>query len=125
MKLITPSLLFLFAVVSCSVLEPDDRYSSPAGIDSISITKSDARSVNFLAYIYCGSMCWNDYYFTSSIKGNEIELKLHVSFSGNPCPAVCVEQEYPYLYQTYIPGTYKFRFWQNDSTSIDITITFN
>lgn len=127
MKLIkaTSFLLIIFVLSACSSFEDEKNWSYTAGIDSISVEKIEFRSVDFLAHISCGSMCWSGYYFEKSEIGNDIFLKLFVTSDGSPCPAVCVERSFPYKYRVFLPGSYTFHFWRNDSTSIDTTITFN
>lgn len=117
--------LLALLLPACSLLEDDEKWTYPAGIDSLSIEKIEFRTVDFLAHISCGSMCWNVYYFQKSEDGNVVYLKLFVSSDGNACPAVCVERSFSYKYRVLNSGTYNFLFWKNDSTSIDTTITFN
>ena len=117
--------LLALLLPACSLLEDDEKWTYPAGIDSLSIEKIEFRTVDFLAHISCGSMCWNGYYFQKSEDGNVVYLKLFVSSDGNACPAVCVERSFSYKYRVLNSGTYNFLFWKNDSTSIDTTITFN
>ena len=117
--------LLAFLLSACSLLEDDEKWTYPAGIDSLSIEKIEFRTVDFLAHISCGSMCWNGYYFQKSEDGNDVYLKLFVTSDGTACPEVCVERSFPYKYRVLYSGTYNFLFWKNDSTSIDTTITFN
>jgi hypothetical protein len=117
--------LLALLLPACSLLEDDEKWTYPAGIDSLSIEKIEFRTVDFLAHISCGSMCWNGYYFQKSEDGNDVYLKLFVTSDGTACPAVCVERSFSYKYRVLNSGTYNFLFWKNDSTSIDTTITFN
>lgn len=117
-------LLALF-LPACSLLEDDKKWTYPAGIDSLSIEKIELHTVDFLAHISCGSMCWNAYYFQKSEDGNDVYLKLFVTSGGTACPDVCVERSFTYKYRVLYSGTYNFHFWKNDSSNIDTTITFN
>lgn len=118
-------LLPLILLNSCSLFEDENTYTFPAGIDSLSIDKIELRTIDFSTHIFCGSMCWNGYYFEKTENGNDIYLKLFVTSDGNACPAVCVERSFPYKFRASFPGTYSFHFWRNDSTNIDTTITIN
>lgn len=119
---------FIIALIlqACSVFEDEEKtWIFSAGIDSLSIERIESHTVYFSAHISCGSMCWNGYYFEKSETGNEVFVKLYVTSDGSPCPAVCVERSFPYKHKALQTGSYKFHFWQNDSTSIDTTIIFN
>lgn len=121
--------LFLFlAIISlprCSIFEEDANYTYPAGIDSVAIESSEFRTIEFSTHIFCGSMCWNGYYFEKSEYSDDIYFKLYVFSNGNACPDVCVHRFFPYRFRSPHSGSYTFHFWRNDSTSIDTTINFN
>jgi hypothetical protein len=116
-------ILLVLVIPACSVFEDNELYRFPAGIDSIAVEKITFLTIDFSIHIYCGSMCWNGYYFEKTKINNDIYLNLFVTSDGNPCPAVCVNRSFPYKYRVLFPGTYTFHFMKNDSTSIDTTIT--
>lgn len=118
-------LLLILTIQSCSLNEDDTYRSFPVWLDSLAVEKVELRTVDFSVHIYCGSMCWNGYYFQMNENGNNINLKLFVTADGNPCPDVCVERSFPFKYTALHSGTFAFSFWQNDSTSLDTTIVFN
>lgn len=118
-------LLVIFILSACSSFEDENIYKHAVWIDSLSVEKVELRTVDFTAHIFCGSMCWDGYYFEKFEQGSDIYLKLFVTSDGSACPAVCIERSFPYKYRVFLPGSYTFHFWKNDSTSIDTTIIFD
>jgi hypothetical protein len=121
MKNIAISFLILI-ISSCSVFEEDDT-TRPIPTDSILINDIADLKVNFSAIIECGSMCWKETYYKSSINGDDVYIKTFAVTDGSAvCPAVCVETEIPISIKLMVPGSYTFHFWRSDTSSIDTTL---
>lgn len=68
-------------------------------------------------------MCWKKTYYNSSINGEDVYIKTFAIMDGpGACAAVCVETEIPISIKLLVPGSYRFNFWKNDTSSIDTTL---
>lgn len=115
-------LILTLALSACSLFEEDD-ITRLVPVDSIIVNGTSGLSSNFTALIPCGSICWKESYFKSSVSNKDIFIKTFAIINGSAvCPAVYIETEIPISIQLKVPGSYIFHFWKSDSTSIDTTL---
>jgi hypothetical protein len=118
-------LFFAIILSSCTVFE-DDEIKRPIPVDSISVNNISNLFVDFIASVFCGSMCWKNTYFEERISGNDVFIKTLAVLDGSSvCPAVCVDYQTPINISLLSAGSYTFHFWKSDTSSIDTSLIIN
>ena len=115
--------LLLFLISACNKTENDNSYIQPFSADNIQSIEILGNQVKATTVYGTPTPCWYYYKTESTNDGNVFTSKVFGKYDGQPCVQILgsfkrVEQ---ILFQTR--GIKTLRFWQNDSTYLDTTIT--
>lgn len=122
--------LILFAVVliSCqnSTEGNNGEYASQrSSVASISVSAKTNKSIFFIAKATWHNGCGRFSHFTSTKSESTFTISV---YGKQPKDAICtqafIEFDAPVEIAISAAGTYTFKFWKTDSSSIDTTITF-
>jgi hypothetical protein len=117
--------LVLCFTCSCNILSDDETASSKSPVKSISILSQTNNKVSFMAKASWPNGCGYFSHFTYSKTNSNFYITV---FGTQPKHATCtlafIEYDAPVDLTIDKAGTYTFKFWRTDSTSVDTTITF-
>ena len=124
MKIVSLILLVVFIISACESVEPDtsEKYPLPA----IKIEKIEVENYNVVSTILVGTPtpCWHYFQTEKSQDDFVYTAKIFGKYDGQPCLQMTgsfIREEVTITFLS--SGVKTLRFWQNDSTYLDTTIT--
>lgn len=116
----------IFHFTSCEQTEViSDDIVARAPVLSVSVSSKSNSHVQFTAVASWHNGCGSFSHFTAVLKDSDFLITV---FGKQPKDAFCTQAfiEFDAPVEITVPqsGTYRFSFWQSDSTSVDTTITF-
>ena len=119
------SLLTALLIINCSKPADDGDYIEwPSETTHQRITAKTSSSISFIAQAAWGNSCGS---FSRSLIIKTDSTYVIKIFGKQPKSAICLAVmssfDAPVTINIPSSGTYTFKFWQSDSTSIDTTLT--
>lgn len=113
----------LILVQACDINEPDNSMISPLSAIKIDSVQINDKQVTTTVTYSIGTPCWYYYKTESSTGNNDFTSKVFGKYDGENCVQVVSSLEHTEQVNFLTSGTKELRFWQNDSTYLDTTIT--
>ena len=108
---------------ACNANEPDNSMISPLTAFKIDSLQINGKQVTATVAYTIGTPCW--YYYKSEINNdnNVFTSKVFGKYDGEICVQVVSSLKHTEQINFLTSGVKGLRFWQNDSTYLDTTIT--
>jgi hypothetical protein len=116
-------LLPLIVMQSCNTNEPDHSMISPLTAFKIDSLQISGKQVTATVIYTIGTPCWYYYKTESSNDDNTFTSKVFGKYDGENCIQVVSSLKHTQKVNFLTSGAKDLRFWQNDSTYLDTTIT--
>jgi len=123
LKIIIFTSVTLFFLLGCNTNENDFSEILPLGADKIESIEINSNQVTVTTIYGTPTTCW--YYYRTERTNNDIVVTLKVfgKYDGEPCIQMlgsCIHKE---KINFLSKGNKTLKFWQNDSSYLDTTIT--
>ncbi len=120
-------LLFFAASCSHQATAPAGHWVySPMPVDSISVGQVDSSSAAFIAKAWWGDGCGQFSHYVLANDGNACKVTIIGKEYVEPdkaCIQICMRYNVPVSVPLPGPGTYTFKFWRTDGSTLDTTLT--
>jgi hypothetical protein len=113
----------LILMIACNTNEPDNSMISPLPAFKIDSLQVIGKQVTITVTYTISTPCWYYYKTESSNDNNAFTSKVFGKYDGENCVQVVSSLKYTEQVDFLTVGTKGLRFWQNDSTYLDTTIT--
>jgi hypothetical protein len=113
----------LILMQACNTNEPDHSMISPLSAIRIDSVEINGKQVTTTVTYSTGTPCWYYYKTESSNDNNVFTSKVFGKYDGETCVQVVSSLKHTEQVNFLTSGTKNLRFWQNDSTYLDFTIT--
>jgi len=113
----------LILMQACNTNEPDHSMISPLKAIKIDSVQIKGKQVTTTVTYLIGTPCWYYYKIESSNNDNVYASKVFGKYDGEICVQVVSSLKHTEQVNFLTSGTKDLRFWQNDSTYLDTTIT--
>ncbi len=122
-KIFNIVLLLLFFVSACNLFEPDKSMIAPLSASKINSVKIAGKQVTVNVTYFLPNPCWH-YYKTVSYNNDSVfTSKVFGKYNGETCIQMVSSFEHSQKINFSTRGEKLLRFWKNDSTFSDTTIT--
>ena len=113
----------LIIMQACNTNEPDHSMISPLTAFKVDSLKINGKQVTAIVTYTIGTPCWNYYKTESNNDDNVFTSKVFGKYDGETCVQIVSSLKHTEQINFLTSGTKDLRFWQNDSTYLDTTIT--
>ena len=110
-------------ISACNTNGPDISMISPLPAIKIDSLQVIGKKVTIIATYSISTPCWYYYRTESSNDDNVFTSKVFGKYDGEICAQVVSSLKHKVQVNFLTTGIKKLRFWQNDSTYLDTTIT--
>ena len=123
MKILYAVLMCCLLISACNTNEPDNSFISPLSASKIDSLIIEGKKVTITTSYTLPTPCW--YYLkTESTNDNNIYTStVFGKYDGEVCIQILSSLQHTEQVFFTTKGDKQFRFWQNDSTYLDTTIT--
>ena len=124
MRILLVLLLAAVGFCGCALFDDDDYLVRRLGAEDIDITELTDHGVIFTFHGQTPDPC-HEHYFNDIVR-NDSEILVSVYARREKrliCACVVTDIAWPIDVAVPWSGTYLFRFWQSDSTTVDTTLT--
>ena len=119
--LITVALLFTACLTDSGEKLPEPQAVSAYAFQSVNIS---GRYISVIVRCVVPEPCWTFARTDRSKSGNIFAVTVFARRTTNdPCPQVLSSIDAPFDAAVESPGSYSFRFWRHDGTTLDTTLT--
>ena len=108
---------------ACNTNEPDHSMISPLTAIKIDNLQVIGKQITITVTYSIGTPCWYYYKTESSNDNNVFTSKVFGKYDGEICIQVVSSLKHTEQVNFLTAGTKDLRFWRNDSTYLDTTIT--
>ena len=124
LALLTILLAFSITIFECnSSTNNGEMLTLPSPVVSVTVSQKSTTQISFLAKASWHNGCGRFAYFDSTRTGFTYSIKV---FGTQPKNAVCtqafIQFDAPVAIKIPVSGSYTFRFWRSDTTSLDTTL---
>ncbi len=113
----------LIVMQACNINEPDHSMISPLTAFKVDSLKINGKQVTAIVTYTIGTPCWYYYKTERNNDDNVFTSKVFGKYEGETCVQVVSSLKHTEQIIFLTSGTKDLRFWQNDSTYLDTTIT--
>ena len=113
----------LILIFACNTNEPDNTMVSPLSAVKIDSIQVIGKQVSVTSTYLISTPCWHYDRTQISNENNVFTSKVFGKYNGEICIQVISSLKHTEQINFSTAGTKKLRFWQNDSTYLDTTIT--
>lgn len=116
-------ILPLIVIQACNTNDPDHSMTNPLTAFKIDSLQISGKQVTATVSYIIGTPCWYFFKTESSNDDNTFTSKVFGKYDGENCVQVVSSLKHTQQVNFLTSGSKNLRFWQNDSTYLDTTIT--
>jgi hypothetical protein len=123
MKILLFIIIPCILIPACNTNEPDNSMISPLPAIKIDSVQINGGQVIITATYGISTPCWHYFRTESSNDDNVFTSKVFGKYDGEICVQVLSTLKHTDKIKFFTFGAKELKFWQNDSTYLDTTIT--